>query len=173
MRILGIDPGKTGALACLNRVVGTWSVTTLQDLPLSSDKSLSWIDGERLEQLLRVTGPNVAVVERVSAMPNQGVSSCFHFGMVFGSILSILQAAHIPTVLVTPVVWKKALGLPGGKQKAPALHKARLLYPDAQASLALQKHHNRAEALLLAHWYRITHWQPGAKTPGTSSETSM
>jgi hypothetical protein len=53
--------------------------------------------------------------------------------------------------LVTPVVWKKALKLPGGKNKKPALRLARETFPNVD--LRLEKHHNRAEALLIALWY--------------------
>ncbi len=81
-------------------------------------------------------------------MPRQGIASAFNFGVGFGSVLSILQARHLSIELVTPVVWKRAMGL--SKDKRASLDKARLLYPAADLSLA--KHEGRAEALLLAHW---------------------
>lgn len=166
MRIVGIDPGITGGISCLDVRTGDYHV---QDLPIIRDKSLAWIDGAALMEILKVYGPNVAVVERVSAMPKQGVSSSFHFGMGFGSILSIIQAAHVSLELVTPVVWKKWFKLPGGKDKKASLHRARLLFP--KADLKLEKHHNRAEALLLATWrardhYRVTpEGMPGLALP--------
>lgn len=170
MRIVGIDPGATGGICCLDTVSGESHVT---DLPLIADKSLKWIDGLRLTDLLKTYGPNMAIVERASVFPNQGTVAGFHYGMVFGSILSVLQACHVPLEFVTPVVWKKALGLPGGKDKTAskhaALNRARLLFP--KADLKLEKHHNRAEALLLATWrardhYRVTpEGMPGLVLP--------
>lgn len=167
MRIVGIDPGITGGIACLDVRTGDYHV---QDLPIVRDKSLAWIDGGRLIEILKVYGPNVAVIERVSAMPKQGVSSSFHFGMGFGSILSIIQAAHVSLELVTPVTWKKWMKLPGGKDKKASLHRARLLYP--KADLKLEKHHNRAEALLIATWRARDHYRVApANTPGPDSES--
>lgn len=148
MRVVGVDPGKEGAIACIDQRTGD---ATVEDLPLMTDKSAYWIDGLRLRDQLRVMAPNVVIVERVSTMPDQGVSSGFHFGMVFGSILSVVQSLQIRLELVTPVVWKRDLKLPGGKDKRASLDKARLLFP--QVDLKLAKHHNRGEALLIALWY--------------------
>lgn len=151
-RIIGIDPGKTGAIASL------WSIggASVEDLPVISDRSLDWIDGGALQTLLMGRGLNIdttVVIERVSAMPKQGVSSSFKFGMVFGSILSVIQAVGYPIEFVTPAVWKRDLGL--SSEKKAALHKARLLFPNCD--LRLKKHDGRAEALLIAHWFHVTH----------------
>jgi crossover junction endodeoxyribonuclease RuvC len=116
--VIGIDPGLSGALAVLD---GT---------------------GEVRRVAARV------VIERVSAMPKQGVSSTFTFGVAFGSILGAVQALNLPIEFVTPVTWKRALGL--SSDKKAALHKARLMFPYAEINL--EKHHGRAEALLIAHW---------------------
>jgi crossover junction endodeoxyribonuclease RuvC len=148
MLTLGIDPGITGALALLDADDG---IALLADLPLIRDKSLAWIDGGELQSLLlnALQGRACrAIVERVSAMPGQGVASSFAFGVSFGSILSVLQTLQLPIEFVTPAVWKRALGLSADKRAS--LHKARLLFPAADLHLA--KHDGRAEALLLAHW---------------------
>ncbi len=147
--IIGIDPGLSGALAVLS---STGELGCLADLPVIRDGRLAWIDGGRLQSLLIQTlqgRPARAVVERTSSMPGQGVASSFTFGVGFGSILSVLQALHLPIELVTAATWKKALGL--SSDKRASLDKARLLYPDAELHLA--KHDGRAEALLLAHWW--------------------
>lgn len=152
MLTIGIDPGLSGAIAILDE---EGALLELADLPVIRDKSLAWIDGSALQGLLldAMDGRRTqAIVERVSAMPGQGVSSMFTFGVAYGSLLSVLQALQIPVELVTPVTWKKAAGL--GKDKKAALHKARLLFPTAD--LRLEKHHGRAEALLLArHGLRV------------------
>lgn len=146
--IVGIDPGLCGAIAFLG---AGGELEHLADLPVIRDGRLAWIDGAALQSLLIevIHGRAArAVIERVSAMPHQGVASSFTFGATFGSILGVLQARHLSIELVTASVWKRALGL--GSNKAASLHKARLLYPTADLELA--KHDGRAEALLIAHY---------------------
>lgn len=148
MIVIGIDPGLTGALAVLTH---DGAVERLADLPVIRDRSLAWIDGAELQSTLldALRGRTArAVVERVSAMPKQGIASAFTFGVGFGSILGVLRALQIRIELVTPATWKRALGL--SSDKHASLHKARLLFPTADLNLA--KHDGRAEALLLAHW---------------------
>ncbi|MGB6449119.1 MAG: hypothetical protein WBE92_00040 [Steroidobacteraceae bacterium] len=146
--ILGVDPGLSGALALLG---ADGEPELVADLPVIRDRSLAWIDGGALQSTLlnALRGRQCrAVVERVSAMPRQGVASSFTFGVGFGSILSVLQSLQLPIELVTPAVWKRTLGL--SSDKRASLDKARLLFPSADLGLA--KHHGRAEALLLAYW---------------------
>jgi hypothetical protein len=128
---------------------GDGTLVGLTDLPVIRDHSLAWIDGGLLcTKLLAYPGPKSAIVERVSAMPKQGVSSSFKFGVGFGSVLGVLQALQLPFDFVTPAKWKGDLKL--GKDKKASLHKARLLWPTAD--LHLEKHDGRAEALLIAYW---------------------
>jgi crossover junction endodeoxyribonuclease RuvC len=148
--ILGVDPGLTGALAVLST---DGSLELVADLPIVRDRSLAWVDGGALQSMLlgAIGGrQSRAVIERVSAMPRQGVASSFQFGVGFGSILSVLQALHIRIEFVTPVVWKKSYGL--SKDKHASLHKARLMFPTVELHLA--KHDGRAEALLIADYGR-------------------
>ena len=152
MITIGIDPGLKGAIAALD---DTGSVLLLEDLPVMRDKSLAWIDGSALQSLLmgRACGVGheaVALVERVSSMPGQGVATSFQFGVGFGSILGVLQAMHIRIEFVTPAVWKRSYGL--GSDKRASLHRARLTFPNAE--LQLFKHDGRAEALLIAEYGR-------------------
>lgn len=148
MLTVGLDPGLTGALALLD---AEGVPELVADLAVIRDRKLAWIDGAALQALLRnaLRGrPCRAIVERVSAMPRQGVASSFAFGVGFGSILNVLQTLQLPLELVTPATWKRALGLTSDKRAS--LDKARLLFPAAELHLA--KHDGRAEALLLA-WY--------------------
>ena len=148
MLVLGIDPGLTGALAVLD---ADGIPELVADLPVIRDRSLAWIDGGALQSILldAIRGRQCrAVVERVSAMPKQGIASAFGFGVGFGAVLATLQTLRLPLELVTPAVWKRALGL--SSDKRASLDKARLLFPTADLSLA--KHDGRAEALLLAHY---------------------
>lgn len=145
---IGVDPGLHGAIAILDQAGELVSVT---DLPVIRDLSLAWIDGGSLQSIIldALRGrPARAIVERVSSMPGQGVASSFLFGVGLGSVLSVLQALHIPLEFVTAAVWKRSYGL--GKDKHASLHKARLLYPTAELHLA--KHDGRAESLLVARY---------------------
>jgi crossover junction endodeoxyribonuclease RuvC len=146
--VIGVDPGMTGALAVLT---AAGDFECVLDLPVIHDRKLAWVDGGELQSMLldAIRGRSArAVVERVSAMPRQGVSSSFAFGVGFGSILGLLQAMRISIEFVTPAAWKRGLGLSADKHAS--LHRARLLFPTADLRLA--KHDGRAEALLLAHW---------------------
>jgi crossover junction endodeoxyribonuclease RuvC len=145
---IGIDPGLHGAIAILDQA---GELVSVSDLPVIRDLSLAWIDGRALQSIVlnALSGrPCRAIVERVSSMPGQGVASSFLFGVGFGSVLSVLQALHVPLEFVTPAVWKRSYGL--GRDKHASLHKARLMYPTAELHLA--KHDGRAESLLLARY---------------------
>jgi crossover junction endodeoxyribonuclease RuvC len=148
--VIGIDPGLTGACGVLN---ADGSFRGVFDLPIIRDGKLAWVDPREFERLLflAIGGEEerpAVMIERVQAMPRQGVSSSFNFGVGFGSLLSVIQANELRLEFVQPSLWKRALGL--GERKAAALDKARLLWP--QADLVLKKHEGRAEALLIAHW---------------------
>lgn len=150
MLTLGIDPGLSGALALLD---SEGVAELVADLPVIRDGKLSWIDGAALQGTLldALHGRSCrAAVERVGAMPRQGIASAFNFGAGLGSILGVLQTLGLPIDLVTPAQWKAAMGL--SRDKRASLHKARLLFPCADLTLA--KHDGRAEALLLAHYAR-------------------
>jgi hypothetical protein len=94
------------------------------------------------------------VVEAVHAMPKQGVSSTFKFGMAYGVAISLAQRFNVPVNGVAPRVWKKALKLDSDKDTSLLL--ARELWPNAP--LARKKDNGRAEALLLAYWLRGEEW---------------
>src|SRR5690606_16808140 len=90
-----------------------------------------------------------AYVERVSAMPGQGVSSMFNFGMGYGVIQGVLASLGIPYTLVTPQTWKKRAGL-AGKDKDNARTLAQQLCPEAP--LGRKKDIGRADAILIARF---------------------
>ena len=80
---VGVDPGLTGALAILST---DGALELLADLPIIRDRSLAWVDGSELQSLIlgALQGRGAAaIVERVSAMPKQGVASSFQFGVGF------------------------------------------------------------------------------------------
>lgn len=146
MIIMGIDPGVSGALAYLSTATRQGFA---QDLPVIGGD----LSAGQLFEIVRKVNPDVCVVERVNAFPGQGVSSVWRFGRAYGAILAVLACSSIRTELVTPTVWKKAMGLPG-KDKEQARELALRLFPDLGQTLARKKDHGRAEALLIAEFWR-------------------
>jgi crossover junction endodeoxyribonuclease RuvC len=149
MTIIAIDPGLTGGFAVLRN---TGEYVSVDPLPIIRDGALAWIDGSELRTMIfaaKDATPTCCVLERVSAMPKQGVSSSFNFGVGFGSLLGAFQVLGCPLWLVQAAKWKRELGL--SRDKNASLDKARLLFPNAP--LARKKDDGLAEALLIAHWF--------------------
>lgn len=162
MRIVGIDPGVSGAIAML--IDGTLSgVVDMPTVARTVGKSAKQeVNGAALAKLLRAFEPEFAYLERVNAMPavvsgaggkvakrGMGAASAFNFGESFGRIRGVLEALEIPYELVTPQKWKKAAGLVGA-QKDASRARAQMLYPTAK--LERKKDVGRAEALLIARF---------------------
>jgi len=96
----------------------------------------------------------VCALEKVHAMPGQGVTSMFSFGEGYGVWQGILAGLQIPFDLVAPQTWKKHTMRDCSKEKGASMVKALQLYP--QADIRLKKHHGRADALLIAEYLRRT-----------------
>lgn len=156
MRILGCDPGLTGALALHDTVEG---VLTLHDTPVnhvrtSSRKERDEIDAAALASLVRDLCPDVAVVEQVGAMPGQGVTSMFRFGYSFGVLLGVLSACGVATHLVVPQVWRRRVRVPAGKDGSRL--RAGQLFPRNANEFRRVKDHGRADAALVAFYGGLT-----------------
>jgi crossover junction endodeoxyribonuclease RuvC len=145
--ILGIDPGKSGALAVIHperRAVKSYRFDSLSEQDIYSLILGYSLDGCR------------AFLEKVHAMPGQGVTSMFTFGTGYGFLRGVLTAIGIPFEDVPPQTWQKKLGL-GGKydskpdrKKAHRAH-AQQLFPQLKITL------DDADALLIAEYgYRVT-----------------
>lgn len=140
--ILGIDPGLSGAVAFYFPEEPDCAKT--HDMPTAG----GMVDCATLAGLIAGMCPNIAIVERVTSMPKQGVSSTFKFGTAYGSVLGVLGALGIRTVLVHPTVWKKHFRLDRDKEKSRAL--ALRTFAKTPKCFARKKDHGRAEASLLA-----------------------
>ncbi|MBB6254110.1 hypothetical protein [Nitrospirillum iridis] len=144
--VIGIDPGLSGAIAVLSPdgalVVHDMPTHRLTRTELDLPALAHIFDG-----LAKEAAP-VAFLERVGAMPGQGVSSMFKFGTCFGALQGLLAAHFIPVTLVTPQSWKRAMGCPAGKDAARA--RASQLLPRQAGLWPLKKHDGRAEAALIA-----------------------
>ena len=109
MKIIGIDPGLSGALAILSNN----KVISLIEMPVMSEgkKNKRQLNSAQLVKLLKdsinETEETVVVVEQVNAMPGQGVTSMFNFGQTFGAIKGICAALGLPIHFVRPAKWKK------------------------------------------------------------------
>lgn len=146
MRVAGIDVGISGAIALLDD-----GEAMVFDMPVSGSKGYRAYDSETIAWLLGKLRPEVAVLEDVHAMPGQGVASTFALGYGLGLMVGTLSGLGIRIELVSPKAWKRDLGL--GREKRASLLLARELFPELAGCLTREKDHNRAEALLLAHWY--------------------
>lgn len=148
---IGIDPGLTGAIAFLRDEY--MECTGLYDMPvLSFGTNKHQVNAAELAKIIHNGGNNetpVIYLEQVNAMPGQGVSSMFNFGMGYGVVQGICGALGYPMVLVRPNAWKRIAGLLG-KPKEAARTLAQQLYPEQD--LSLKKHVGRADALLIARF---------------------
>jgi hypothetical protein len=156
MTIIGIDPGKTGAVAVLWEG-GASDVIDMPPSPVGLRAELGIED-----QPLSPSPRFVAYVEKQQAMPKQGVSSTFKIGQSYGEILGVFGALSIRVVTVTPVKWKTAMGL-RGKDKDASRALAMRLFPQLAGELQRKKDHGRAEALLIAEWGRRQEREPDVK----------
>lgn len=163
MRIIGIDPGITGAISLVTEQANFVSVFDIPTMLANKTGNKQQVNVAELAKLLRTVlldNPDVkAIMERVTAMPStpgaggdrrgMGAASAFSFGKCVGHIEGALAALGIPVEFVTPQQWKRALNLPSDKEAARAM--AQSIFP--QAPLGLKKHAGRAEALLIGKWY--------------------
>lgn len=139
MIYIGIDPGKSGAMAAISDLVDR--------------KVLIQFDESVYANVLRECIPEDtrAVLEHVGAMPKQGVTSMFHFGENFGYIKGLLEAFQIPYELVRPQKWKKEFGITGDKNSS--IDVCKRLFPgvDLRRTERCRKDDDgMAEALLMA-----------------------
>ena len=140
--LVAFDPGIAGAAAF--HTVETSHLLTAEDLPVVAGQ----VDAVSLADRLSEMKPVAAFVERVGAMPKQGVSSTFKFGQANGVLIGVLAALHVPIHFIAPGTWKKHYGLDADKEKSRL--KALQLFPESAAFFAKKKDHNKAEASLLA-----------------------
>lgn len=150
MNILAIDPGLTGAIA----LIRTTGAPLLFDMPTMGrgKGSRLRVNMAELALIVRQCEADAAIIEEVSAMPGQGVTSMFSFGESYGIAQMAIVAAGLPIQRVQPRSWKGHFGL--SREKDQSRTKAIELYPAVAEQLARKKDNGRAEALLIARWYQ-------------------
>jgi crossover junction endodeoxyribonuclease RuvC len=146
--IIGIDVGLSGAIA----IICGQNLIHVSDMPIIKTKTRTQIDQFTLFSIIddMTTKQNVStiIIEQVSAMPKQGVTSMFNFGMSYGIILGTISHFNTKIVLTTPRQWKKHFNLSANKDESRDL--AMRLFPDHKMSFNRKKDDGRAEAALIA-----------------------
>lgn len=142
---IGIDPGKKGGIACIdteNKISYTEPYSDKALIDLCSNAS-------------RNCGEVMCCLEKVGAMPGQGVVSMFSFGQSVGYIKGVLESFRIPYQEITPKKWKNEFGL--NSEKAASAEVCRKLFPDVgllATPRCKKPHDGMAEALLMAEYAR-------------------
>ena len=156
MIIIGIDPGIKGAICILK----DGKILDVFDMPIMpvGKKNKSQVNGSQIYNEIKKATINEektniqVVIEEVSAMPGQGVTSIFNFGQSFGVLKGIFSAMQIPMDFVSPVKWKKHFNLIN-TQKDSSRTKAIEFFPYISHKLSRKKDANKADAILIASFY--------------------
>ena len=135
---IGIDPGKSGAIVVI--------------FPDGPDRiRLDQTEKDVADWLNDVTSEKCfCYIEKVNAMPKQGVSSTFKFGKSFGFLIGLLSAFRVPHEFVTPSKWQREMGCLSGGDKNVTKQKAQQLFPKTEWKIT----HKEADALLIAEYCR-------------------
>jgi|TARA_B100000131_G_C18015451_1_gene572259 crossover junction endodeoxyribonuclease RuvC len=160
MLVIGIDPGITGSICFFE----DGKVIDLIDMPNMADgkKQKKQVNGAQIynEILLRtknVEKKNIKVViEHVSAMPGQGVTSMFNFGQSFGVLKGICSAMQLSMYFVRPAKWKRFFNLINAEKDASRT-KAIEIFPYISTQLSRKKDANKADAALIASFFYETY----------------
>ena len=156
MIIIGIDPGIKGAI-CILKDGKILDVFDMPTMPVGK-KNKSQVNGSQIYNEIKKATINEektnikVVIEQVSAMPGQGVTSMFNFGQSFGILKGIFSAMQIPMDFVSPVKWKKHFNLIN-TQKDSSRTKAIEFFPYISHKLSRKKDANKADAILIASFY--------------------
>ena len=160
MLIIGIDPGITGAICFFEN----GEIKDIIEMPSMAEgkKNKRQINGPQIfnEIIKRIEGLNknniAVVIEQVSAMPGQGVTSMFNFGQSFGVLKGICSAMQLPLHFVRPAKWKKYFNLIKTEKDASRT-KVIEIFPYISSKLSKKKDSNKADAILIASFFYNTY----------------
>ena len=160
MLIIGIDPGISGSICFFDN----GEILDVIEMPTMTDgkKNKKQVNGSQIynEILKRVNNPAKqdvkVVIEQVSAMPGQGVTSMFNFGQSFGILKGICSAMQLPMYFVRPAKWKKYFGLINLEKDASRTRVIEM-FPYFSSHLSKKKDSNKADAILIAYFYYETY----------------
>ncbi len=154
MKIIGIDPGLSGAIA----VMHDKKVINMYDMPVMAEgkKNKRQLNSSQLVNIIKENinedEDKIVVVEQVNAMPGQGVTSMFNFGQTFGAIKGVCAALKLPIFFVRPSKWKKHFELINSSKDASRT-KVIEMYPALSGQLAKKRDVNKSDAVLIAKFY--------------------
>ena len=160
MYIISIDPGISGAICFFEN----GQIVDVVDMPTMADgkKNKRQVNGSQIYNEIKLRVEYVekkdifVVIEQVSAMPGQGVTSMFNFGQSFGVIKGICAAMQLPMYFVRPAKWKKYFNLINS-QKDASRTKAIQIFPYFSSQLSRKKDSNKADAILIASFFYETY----------------
>ena len=160
MLIIGIDPGLSGSICFMRdgKILDVIEMPTMTEGKKNKRQvNGSQIYNEIFKRINKIENSEVrAVIEQVSAMPGQGVTSMFNFGQSFGILKGICSAMQIPVYFVRPAKWKKYFNLINSEKDASRT-RAIEIFPYFSAQLSKKKDSNKADAILIASFYYETY----------------
>ena len=158
MIIFGIDPGVSGAICVLKegKILEVYEMPTMID----GKKNKRQVNGAEvtnifLKELNKKEDIVKVVVEHVTAMPGQGVTSMFNFGQSFGVLKGICAALKLPIYFVRPVKWKKYFNLIKTNKDARRT-KVIEIFPYISSKISRKKDSNKADSILIAKYFEET-----------------
>ena len=159
MLIIGIDPGISGSICFFK----DGRILEVIEMPVMTEgkKNKKQVNGaqiynEFLKRINKKEDEIRVVIEQVSAMPGQGVTSMFNFGQSYGILKGICSAMQLPMFFVRPAKWKKYFNLINS-QKDASRTRAIEIFPYFSSQLSKKKDANKADAILIASFYYETH----------------
>ena len=160
MLIIGIDPGISGSLCFFQ----DGKILDVIDMPTMTEgkKNKRQVNGAQIyneiyKRVKKIENQNIRVViEQVSAMPGQGVTSMFNFGQSFGILKGICSAMQLPMYFIRPAKWKKYFNLLNSEKDASRT-RAIEIFPYFSPNLSKKKDTNKADAILIASFYYETY----------------
>ena len=160
MLIVGIDPGISGSICFFEdgKILDVIEMPTMTE----GKKNKKQVNGSQIyNEICKITKDiekqeTRIVIEQVSAMPGQGVTSMFNFGQSFGILKGISSAMQLPVYFVRPAKWKKYFNLLNSEKDASRT-KAIEIFPYFSSRLSKKKDSNKADAILIASFYHETY----------------
>ena len=159
MLIIGIDPGISGSICFFE----DGKIIEVIEMPVMTEgkKNKKQVNGAQIynEFLKRINNKDDdvrVVIEQVSAMPGQGVTSMFNFGQSYGILKGICSAMQLPMFFIRPSKWKKYFNLINS-QKDASRTRAIEIFPYFSSQLSKKKDANKADAILIASFYYETY----------------
>ena len=160
MKIIGIDPGLSGAIAILedNKVLSIFDMPVMAEGKKNKRQLNSAQLVDIIKENIKLNDDIAVVVEQVNAMPGQGVTSMFNFGQTFGAIKGVCAALKLPIFFVRPSKWKKHFDLLNSS-KDSSRTKVIEMYPSLSNQLTKKKDVNKSDAILIARFYSETRFK--------------